>query len=219
MTDPGTTLGDLIHQRTADLTTAERRVARTLFASNLMAGFDTVAGLAPRLGVSGPTVLRFASKIGFAGYADFQRALESDVAARIDSPLRLQGRSPPEQCRDHLLDIAGDSFINSVKSTFANLPRGEFDGVVALLADRRRTVYTSGGALHASLRRDAARPSLRAAPPRAPHRLHPSGKGRCPARRFSSRRHGDLRCAPLSEGYNRSRRGRQKAGCHGRAHH
>ena len=145
MTDPGTTLGDLIHQRTADLTTAERRVARTLFASNLMAGFDTVAGLAPRLGVSGPTVLRFASKIGFAGYADFQRALESDVAARIDSPLRLQGRSPPEQCRDHLLDIAGDSFIHSVKSTFANLPRGEFDGVVALLADRRRTVYTSGG--------------------------------------------------------------------------
>ncbi|MDD9994049.1 MAG: MurR/RpiR family transcriptional regulator [Rhodospirillales bacterium] len=145
MTEPGTTLGDIIHQRTADLTPAERRVARTLFASNLMAGFDTVAGLAARSGVSGPTVLRFASKIGFTGYADFQRALERDVAARIDSPLRLYGRSPPEQRRDHLLDIAGDSFAHSVTSTFASLPRGEFDAVVALLADRRRTVYTSGG--------------------------------------------------------------------------
>ena len=51
MTDPGTTLGDVIHQRTAELTPAERRVARTLFASNLMAGFDTVAGLAARSGV------------------------------------------------------------------------------------------------------------------------------------------------------------------------
>ena len=145
MTYPGTTLGDLIHQRTADLTPAERRVARTLFASNLMAGFDTVAGLAARSGVSGPTVLRFASKVGFAGYAEFQRALERDVAARIDSPLRLYGRSPPEQRRNNLLDIAGESFAHSVKSTFANLPRGEFDEVVALLADRRRTIYTSGG--------------------------------------------------------------------------
>lgn len=45
MTDPGATLGDVIHQRTAKLTRAELRVARTLFASNLMAGFDTVAGL------------------------------------------------------------------------------------------------------------------------------------------------------------------------------
>ena len=43
MTDPGTTLGDVIHQRTAELPPAERRVARTLFASSLMAGFDTVA--------------------------------------------------------------------------------------------------------------------------------------------------------------------------------
>ena len=97
MTDPGTTLGDAVHQRTAELTPAERRVARTLFASNLMAGFDTVAGLAARTGVSGPTVLRFAGKIGFAGYAEFQRALECDVAARIDSPLRLYDRSPPER--------------------------------------------------------------------------------------------------------------------------
>ena len=145
MIDPGSTLGDLIHQRTADLTPAERRVARTLFASNLMAGFDTVARLAARSGVSGPTVVRFTNKIGFAGYADFQCALERDVAARIDSPLRLYGRNPPTRRRDHLLDIVGDAFVHGLEATFAGLPRGEFDAVVALLADRRRTVYTSGG--------------------------------------------------------------------------
>ena len=49
--DPGTTLGDLIHQLTADLTLAEKRVARTLFASNPMAGFEAlVAAIAGRLG-------------------------------------------------------------------------------------------------------------------------------------------------------------------------
>ena len=50
MTDPGTTLGDVIHQRSADLTRAERRVARTLLAGNPMAGFDTVARIVGRLG-------------------------------------------------------------------------------------------------------------------------------------------------------------------------
>lgn len=147
MTDPGTTLGDLIHQRTADLTPAERRVARTLFASNLMAGFDTVAGLAARSNVSGPTIVRFANKIGFAGYAEFQRALERDVAARIDSPLRLYGRSAPDQRGDHFLDGAGTSYVEGLKSTFANLSRADFDAVVALLADTRRTISTSGGRL------------------------------------------------------------------------
>lgn len=50
MTDPGTTLEDVIHLRTAELNPAERPVARTLFASNPMAGFDAVAGIVGRLG-------------------------------------------------------------------------------------------------------------------------------------------------------------------------
>ena len=47
MTDPGATLGDVIHQRAAAPARAERRVARTLFAGDPMAGFDTAAGRRP----------------------------------------------------------------------------------------------------------------------------------------------------------------------------
>ena len=47
MTDPGATLGDVIHQRAAALTPAVRRVAGTLFAGDPMAEFDTVAGRRP----------------------------------------------------------------------------------------------------------------------------------------------------------------------------
>ena len=139
------TLGELIHQRSRDLTTAERRVARTLFSTNLVAGFDTVAGLAARSRVSGPTVLRFVSKLGFSGYAEFQRALRHDLAARIDSPLRIYARSPAEQRGDHILDVARGRVAQAIDSTFGNLPKGEFDAVVNLLADRRRGVWTGGG--------------------------------------------------------------------------
>ena len=143
--ESGSSLGQLIHQRSSDLTTAERRVARTLFATNLVAGFDTVAGLAARSSVSGPTVLRFVSKLGFAGYAEFQRALRHDLAARIDSPLRLYTRGHSQQGGDHILDVARGRVAQVIDSTFANLPKGEFDAVVNLLADSRRGVWTGGG--------------------------------------------------------------------------
>lgn len=142
---PRTTLGELIHQRTGELTPSERKVARTLFASNLMAGFDTVAELARRAQVSGPTVVRFATKLGFTGYPDFQRALKGDLARRIDSPLRLYGKGVPERGGDRLLDRARDVFSRGIATTMASLANDELDAVVALLADRRRPLWTTGG--------------------------------------------------------------------------
>ena len=141
----GATLGELIHQRTGELTPAERRVARTLFTTNLAAGLDTVAKLAERSGVSGHTVLRFSTKLGFSGYAELQRALRYELAARIDSPLRMYSRTTSEPGGGHLLDNLHRHFVLGLDSTFANLVRGEFDAVVELLADTRRPVWATGG--------------------------------------------------------------------------
>ena len=139
------TLGEMIHQRTGELTPSERKVARTLFATNLMAGFDTVAELARRAQVSGPTVVRFATKLGFSGYPDFQRALRGDLAQRIDSPLRLYGRNDQTPQGDRLLEHARDTFTRGIASTLASLPAREFEAVIALLADKRRPLWTTGG--------------------------------------------------------------------------
>ena len=141
----GSTLGAIIHQRTAELTPGERRVARTLFATDLEAGFETVAHLAERSGVSGPTVLRFSNKLGFTSYAEFRRALRDELTARIDSPLRLYSRNQPEQRTGCLLDALRDDFVRGLELTFANLSEGEFDAVVSLLEDLRRPIWTTGG--------------------------------------------------------------------------
>jgi DNA-binding MurR/RpiR family transcriptional regulator len=144
-TSPRTTLGELIHQRTGELTPSERKVARTLFATNLMAGFDTVAELARRAQVSGPTVVRFATKLGFSGYPDFQRALRGDLAQRIDSPLRLYGKSAEAPHGDRLLDHARDTFTRGIATTIASLATDQFDAVIDLLLDKRRPIWTTGG--------------------------------------------------------------------------
>ena len=142
---PASTLGELIHQRTPQLTPGERRVARTLFTTDLSAGLETVAELARRAGVSGPTVLRFSNKLGFAGYAEFRRALRDELTARIDSPLRLYSRNQPEKRGGSLLDALRKDFVRGLESTFASLSEGEFNSVVSLLADLRRPVWTTGG--------------------------------------------------------------------------
>ena len=57
-------VAEAIRRGMADCSPAERKVARVLLSSYPSAGFETVAKLAARAGVSGPTVLRFANRLG-----------------------------------------------------------------------------------------------------------------------------------------------------------
>jgi DNA-binding MurR/RpiR family transcriptional regulator len=62
-----------------DLTTAERKVARALLAAYPVAGLETVAKLARRAHVSGPTVIRFAAKLSYDRYPEFRQALKDEL--------------------------------------------------------------------------------------------------------------------------------------------
>jgi DNA-binding MurR/RpiR family transcriptional regulator len=70
----------------ASLTPSERKVARALLAAYPVAGLETVAELARRAQVSGPTVIRFAAKLGYERYPDFQQALKNELLARESTP-------------------------------------------------------------------------------------------------------------------------------------
>ena len=69
------------------LSNAERKVARALLARYPSAGLTTVAQLAGEAQVSAPTVLRFAGRLGYSGFADLQRALIAELNDD-GSPLR-----------------------------------------------------------------------------------------------------------------------------------
>ncbi|MFB7758506.1 MurR/RpiR family transcriptional regulator, partial [Streptomyces sp. NPDC056121] len=61
-------LADVIRHKLGDLSPAERKVARVLLANYPSAGFETVAVLAERAGVSAPTVIRFVGRLGYRGF-------------------------------------------------------------------------------------------------------------------------------------------------------
>jgi DNA-binding MurR/RpiR family transcriptional regulator len=172
--EPGATVADRLRLRMAELTTAERKVARVLMADYPVAGLDPIAKLAAAAGVSAPTVVRLMAKLEFDGYAEFQQALKAEVSARLSSPLEIavgrlasqesaegrlsgeantEGRpsgqeSPAEHpgaARGGALPRSEQLLCDGIRSSFAHLPPGEFDRAVALLADGRRGVTLVGG--------------------------------------------------------------------------
>jgi DNA-binding MurR/RpiR family transcriptional regulator len=77
---------DLVAAVSGDLTPAERRIAEAVLAEPTLLAFGTVSDLATRVGTSRPTVVRFANKLGFAGYTQLQRHVRSDLSHRLARP-------------------------------------------------------------------------------------------------------------------------------------
>ena len=144
-------LVNLVHERMDALTSAERRVARVFLASYPIAGLETVAQLATRAGASGPTVMRFVGKLGFAGYQDFQDALRLEVQEKLTSSLAQFPEAPADGADAGTRgsgDLVRESlqvFHHELDRSFAGISRAEFDAVVDLLADPRYAIWCTGG--------------------------------------------------------------------------
>ncbi|MFG3345669.1 MurR/RpiR family transcriptional regulator [Streptomyces sp. NPDC048018] len=137
-----------IRRRLGILAPAERKVARILLASYPSAGFETVATIADRAGVSAPTVLRFVTRLGYTGFPDFQAALRRELDARTASPLSLYttaGDGAFGHSTDGIVAQSSTLFAQALTQTLTGIPRHDFAGALALLSDRRRRITLVGG--------------------------------------------------------------------------
>ncbi|MFF8375912.1 MurR/RpiR family transcriptional regulator [Streptomyces sp. NPDC015661] len=144
-------LADVIRHKLGDLSPAERKVARVLLANYPSAGFETVAVLAERAGVSAPTVIRFVNRLGYRGFPDFQTALREELDERNASPLSLYesaDRTRTDKAPDgeaSLLEQGSRLFGGAVAQTLTELPPHDLEHAVALLADGKRRITLTGG--------------------------------------------------------------------------
>ena len=150
------TVVDQLRANLAQFTATERRVAHQLLADWPMAGLQSATDLARTTGVSTPTVLRLAARLGYASYPGFQKRLREELAAQLSSPLAKSTRTPGSGAR-HAAARGGSEFaeavIRNLRETFANLPPTELDEAGRLLADRRRRIHLVGGRFTDSLAR------------------------------------------------------------------
>jgi DNA-binding MurR/RpiR family transcriptional regulator len=138
-------LAERIGSRDGRLTPAEQRLVEILFSTNLLAGLDTVARLAERAHVSGPTVLRLAAKLGFDSFPDFQDYLKQQIETRLASPLESFGRQPATGSEQALAQAAAEIFAEGIKRSLDRIEVATLDAIAELLADGSRPVSLIGG--------------------------------------------------------------------------
>ncbi|MCY0385914.1 MurR/RpiR family transcriptional regulator [Robbsia sp. Bb-Pol-6] len=131
---------------------AELAVINCLLENYPMAGLMPVAQLAGNASVSAPTVLRLVGKLGFPGYAAFQKALRDEVSTRLFSPVDVYPEARAEGgAGTNALTRAQSVFLEGIQATFAHLDAAELERVIGLLADPQRQIVLLGGRFSAVL--------------------------------------------------------------------
>lgn len=88
----------------SDLPAGERAIVRVLLDDYPFAALGSLRSLADRADVSPPTASRLVSRLGFAGFADFQAAVRTDARGQDQSRLRdFVSQAPdPHQAAENL---------------------------------------------------------------------------------------------------------------------
>ena len=160
ITGPESSTLDLVAAVSSDLTPTERRIAEAVLAEPTLLAFGTVSDLAGRVGTSRPSIVRFATKLGFEGYTQLQQHVRSDLSHRLSRPSE-RIRSDGEKA------VSAKVAINdAISSVFDALEGNRLAEIVSPLVQAERVWILSGetsqagaNALHSGL--SMVRPGVR----------------------------------------------------------
>lgn len=138
-------MAEQLRSTRSQLTPAELRVAQALLSDYPAAGLQSVAALATRAGVSGPTVVRLVAKLGFTGYAQLQFQLRAELSARNAGPVQRYPATDGTAQASPLLRRFESSVSAAVSDSLVGIDGVEFDTAVGLLTDSTRQVRITGG--------------------------------------------------------------------------
>lgn len=136
---------DRIRHRAGDLTQAERQVTDVLLRDYPVAGLQSVTRLADAAGVSTPTVIRMARKLGFDGFPELQSALREEASAQIKQPIRKREAWPVQRGKTPAFRSFAEAVFDNLNNTIERLEPATFDAIAKVLADRRRAIFLTGG--------------------------------------------------------------------------
>ncbi|QDC11537.1 MurR/RpiR family transcriptional regulator [Oceanicola sp. D3] len=140
---PKPLIRDLLKEKQAELTAAERKLSAVLLDDSLVAGLQSITRLAEAAEVSTPTIIRLARKLGFDGFPDLQDAIREEIAARMKRPLAKLEVGP--RPGDHIIARFTEAVAANINRTLDRLDLATFDAVAALLSDPARRLHLLGG--------------------------------------------------------------------------
>ena len=160
ITGPESSTLELVAAVSSELTPTERRIAQAVLAEPTLLAFGTVSDLAGRVGTSRPSIVRFATKLGFEGYTQLQQHVRSDLSHRLSRPSE-RIRSDGEKA------VSAKVAINdAISSVFDALEGDRLAEIVSPLVQAKKVWILSGeasqagaNALHSGL--SMVRPGVR----------------------------------------------------------
>ena len=148
----------VIEQNMDDFSKGQRQIARFLLAHYDRAAYMTAAKLGSEVSVSESTVVRFVIELGYAGYPEFQKALQELIRTKLTSFQRME-------VTNHLIG-KGDvlekvlmSDVDKIRHTLDGISHDAFESAVSAIVNAKniyiigvRSSYTLAGFLNYNLR-------------------------------------------------------------------
>jgi DNA-binding MurR/RpiR family transcriptional regulator len=136
---------DALMRQDLALTPSEEKIVRLLLTDYPGAGLGSASNLARRAGVSDPTVVRLAVKLGYDGYPDFQAKLLAEVEARLHSPLLMMEAKRLSGSEDSAILSYIGSVGAAIEKSISLTPLQSYDRAARLLMEAKGEVIMLGG--------------------------------------------------------------------------
>lgn len=136
----------MIHDQTSQLigsvsdrlTKTERRIARAVLEEPTLLAFGTVSDLAERVGTSRPTIVRFATKLGFEGYTELQAYVQRGLSDHLSRPaVRIRSS-------DYGAGSERAGIVAAVEAVFEVVDQGRFEAFSKRIVAAERVWVATG---------------------------------------------------------------------------
>ncbi|MGI9665930.1 MAG: MurR/RpiR family transcriptional regulator [Acidimicrobiia bacterium] len=125
------------------LTPTDRRIAQAVLDDPTLLAFGTVSDLAERVGTSRPSIVRFATKLGFSGYTNLQEHVRAGMSVELSRPserIRFDESLEPVEHES----MEHDALRAGLESVFEGLRDGVLERIAARIVDASDVWIVSG---------------------------------------------------------------------------
>ena len=114
--------------------TRSQKIVADYLTENLNAiAFCTLEELAERIGVSTTTIIRFSRTLGYAGYTEMQKDIQSNIQTKVGLPERLSHQN--DYPTDTLLAASFQNDINNIRHTMEVQDNDTLQAVIDSVSD------------------------------------------------------------------------------------
>ncbi|MEG1847256.1 MAG: MurR/RpiR family transcriptional regulator [Lachnospiraceae bacterium] len=131
-----------INDNFSSMSKSHKAIATFITDHYEQAVFMTAAKMGETLGISESTVVRFASGIGYAGYPEFQRALEEWVQNKLNTVQKM-GVKYAGSTQSELLTEVLNADMDKISDTLGNLDPIAFETAVSIILNAKN-IYIVG---------------------------------------------------------------------------